>query len=96
MIFVTHLMFRRRHTDHADHTNEAPAFRMWGYPWTSLAGAGLLLALLATTSFTREFRMTLVCGVPFLLLLTAVFRLRFRPAPVSQPTVPQPSVEAVS
>src|SRR5580698_6829084 len=87
MIFITHLFFRRRHA------YEPPAFRMWGYPWTSLAGAGLMLALLVTTSFTREFRTTLLCGVPFLLLLAAVFRVRYRQAPVSQTAVPQPGVE---
>ena len=36
MIFVTHLFFRRKHP--------APtAFRMWGYPYTSAAGATLML-----------------------------------------------------
>jgi L-asparagine transporter-like permease len=85
MIFVTHLFFRRRHAD------DALRFRMWGFPWSSLAGAGLMIALLITTLFTREFRMTLICGVPFLLLLTAVFQVRYRHAPV-----PQPAVEAVS
>jgi AAT family amino acid transporter len=90
MIFVTHLFFRR------NHAGEALAFRMWGYPWSSLAGAGLMIATLVTTSFTREFRMTLLCGVPFLLLLTAVFLVRYRHAPVWQPAVSQPAGEAVS
>jgi L-asparagine transporter-like permease len=81
MIFITHLFFRRRHAD------EALAFRMWGYPWSSLAGAGLMIALLVTTFFTREFRMTLICGIPFLLLLAAIFLVRYRQTPVSQPEV---------
>ena len=74
MIFVTHLFFRRRHA------GETLAFRMWGYPYSSLAGAGLMMAALITTIFTREFRMTLLYGVPFLLVLAAIFSLRFRRA----------------
>jgi amino acid transporter, AAT family len=71
MIFVTHLFYRRR--------NPGPsAFRMWGYPYTSVLGAVLLLAILITSAFTSEFRMTLVYGVPFLVLLTVAYRLWFR------------------
>ncbi|MBD8898987.1 amino acid permease [Rhodanobacter sp. DHG33] len=68
MIFVTHLFFRRRHRD------EALGFRMWGYPATPLLGAGLMLGALLTTIFTREFRMTLLFGVPFLALLALAYR----------------------
>ena len=81
MIFVTHLFFRRRHA------NETLSFRMWGYPHSTLTGAGLMIATLITTLFTPEFRMTLLCGIPFLLLLAAVFFVRYRHAPVSQPAV---------
>ncbi len=82
MIFVTHLFFRRRHVG-------APlAFRMWGYPYTTLAGAALMSGTLLTTFFTREFKMTLICGVPFLLALSAVFFIWYRrhPAPVATET----------
>ena len=72
MIFVTHLFFRRRHAE------AALAFRMWGYPYLSLLGAGLLAALLVSTIFTREFRMTLVYGVPFLIALSGVWLYRHR------------------
>ena len=72
MIFVTHLFFRRRHAE------AALAFRMWGYPYLSLLGAGLLAALLVSTIFTREFRMTLVYGVPFLVALSGVWLYRHR------------------
>jgi amino acid transporter, AAT family len=78
MIFVTHLFFRRHHAA------EALGFRMWGYPYSTLAGAGLMIALLVTTSLTREFRMTLICGVPFLLLLAGIFSARYRRAPLSE------------
>src|SRR3546814_10791358 len=40
MIFVTHIHFRRRHLE------GAAAFRMWGAPWTSAAGALLVVAIL--------------------------------------------------
>ncbi|MCU6454661.1 amino acid permease [Sphingomonas sp. A2-49] len=71
MIFVTHLAFRRR-------VGAPAAFRMWGYPWTSLAGAGAILAILATTPFTGPFALTLAYGVPFLAILTGVYALWFR------------------
>ncbi len=81
MIFVTHLFFRRQHA------HEALRFRMWGYPYSSLAGAALMLATLVTTFFTREFRMTLVYGVPFLVVLAAVFFFRYRQPSFSQTRV---------
>jgi len=70
MIFVTHLCFRRRQA------GTVQAFRMWGYPYTSLLGAAAMTAALATTIFTKDFRATLMYGVPFLLLLTAVYVVR--------------------
>lgn len=98
MIFITHLFFRR--ALRRNHADKALAFRMWGYPWlslgSSLAGAGLMIAMLLTTSFTREFRMTLICGVPFLLVLAGVFLVRYRHAPVPQAPDSQSAVEAVS
>ncbi len=44
MIFVTHLYFRRAHA------GEPLAFRMWGYPYSSLLGAALMAAILADHS----------------------------------------------
>jgi L-asparagine transporter-like permease len=70
MIFVTHLRFRHRHS------GTKLAFRMWGYPYTSLLGAALMSAALITTLFTREFRPTLLYGIPFLSLLTVTYALR--------------------
>lgn len=70
MIFVTHYFFRRHHPE--------SAFRMWGYPYTSLLGAALLAGLLLTTIFTTAFRSTLLLGGPFLALLAIVFQLRYR------------------
>jgi L-asparagine transporter-like permease len=79
MIFVTHFYFRRRHA------GQQLGFRMWGYPYTTILGASLMAAALATTLFTREFRMTLICGVPFLLVLAAAFIIRNRRAPAADP-----------
>jgi len=71
MIFVTHLYFRRKHG--------APAgFRLWGYPYTSLAGAALMAAILLTTAASRDFSMTLIYGAPFLAVLTVAWFIFFR------------------
>ena len=82
MIFVTHLSFRRHHTE------RDLAFRMWGYPYTSLVGAGLMLAALITTLFVRAFRPTLIYGIPLLLVLTAAYVLRrARMVPIAPPVL---------
>ena len=75
MIFVTHLYFRRAHA------GEATAFRMWGYPYSSLMGAGLMAAILVSTVFTTEFRMTLIYGLPMLALFCIAWRVRRAPVP---------------
>ena len=62
MIFVTHVCFRRYH-----HRTS---------PWTSPFGALLMAAILLTTAFTAEFRMTLAYGLPALALLTLIWKLR--------------------
>lgn len=75
MIFVTHYFFRRAHR-----TPGQPAlrFRMYGFPVTTLLGAGLMAAVLATTAFTAAFRMTLVFGLPFLAFLCGVYWFQHR------------------
>ena len=72
MIFVTHLYFRRARG------TEKLAFRMPGAPYTTVAGLVLMVAAMGTTAFTREFRMTLVYGVPFVLALAVLYRVRYR------------------
>jgi L-asparagine transporter-like permease len=74
MIFVTHLFFRRAHT------GKYLAFRMWGYPYSSLLGTGLMVAILLTTAFTGEFHMTLACGLPTLALFCVAWRLQRQPS----------------
>ncbi|AID84791.1 hypothetical protein P797_16455 [Pseudomonas aeruginosa VRFPA04] len=41
--------------------------------WSTLLGLALMAAILVTTFFTEAFRMTLVFGVPFLALLSALY-----------------------
>jgi amino acid transporter, AAT family len=69
MIFVTHYFFRRARAG-----RPPEGFRMPGFPVTTLLGAALMSAVLVTTAFTREFRATLLFGVPFLALLCLAFR----------------------
>lgn len=79
MIFITHYSFRRRWTASG---RPLPAFRMRGFPFLTLLGAGLMLAVMVTTFFTAEFHMTLIFGVPFLVLLSVVYFVWYR-QPVS-------------
>ena len=72
MIFITHFSFRRRHPV------SSLRFRAWGYPYSTFTGAVLMAAILFTTLFTREFRLTVLCGLPMLALLTVAYFLRFR------------------
>lgn len=67
MIFVTHLFFRARYQ------GPTLSFRMAFHPLGSVTGAMLMAAILVTTAFTQQFRMTLVYGIAFLALLTLVF-----------------------
>ncbi|OWY38212.1 amino acid permease [Xenophilus sp. AP218F] len=77
MIFLTHLFFRRRRA-----RDGAPplAFRMRLFPASTLTGLLLMAAILASTAFTAEFRLTLVFGAPFLLLLVLLFYFVRKPA----------------
>jgi len=75
MIFVTHYFFRRRWVREG---GAKLSFRMPGFPVLTLLGAGVMLAILLTTYFTAVFKLTLVFGVPFLLLLVAAYYLLFK------------------
>lgn len=75
MIFVTHYCFRRRW----DGAGGRPlAFRMWGFPWLTLLGAGLMLAIMVTTYFTDEFKATLLTGIPFVAVLSGIYFIWYR------------------
>ena len=75
MIFISHFMFRRHWNKEG---KRQLAFRMWGFPWLTLLGAGLMLAIMLTTAFTKEFAMTLIVGLPFLALLSALYFIWYR------------------
>ncbi|MGA7816284.1 amino acid permease [Caballeronia sp.] len=72
MIFVTHLFFRARYN------GPTPSFRMALHPFGSLLGAALMAAILLTTAFTQQFRMTLVYGFAFLAVLTGTYLIYYR------------------
>jgi len=75
MIFITHYFFRR-HRDRAGMPKLS--FRMAGFPFLTLLGAVAMLAIMVTTYFTNVFQMTLIFGLPFLLLLVVWYALAFR------------------
>jgi L-asparagine transporter-like permease len=72
VIFVTHLFFRAK-WEAAGHPR-LPV-RMIGYPYTSLAGAAAIVAILATTWWVEGMRVTLIAGLPWLGALTVAYFL---------------------
>jgi AAT family amino acid transporter len=72
MIFVTHLYFRPRWE--ALGRPRLPV-RMIGYPYTSLLGAALLAAILITTWWVEGMRITLIAGIPWLVVVSVVYFL---------------------
>jgi L-asparagine transporter-like permease len=81
MIFITHYFFRRAR---GPQVQSGPQFRMWGYPFLTLLGAGLMASILITTLFNQPFRMTLVFGIPFLALLSVMYYLWYSRKGTSQ------------
>lgn len=77
MIFVTHLFFRKKWD--ASGGRRLPV-RMIGFPYLTLLGAGLMLAIMFTTWFTDAFQMTLLVGVPWMILITLAYWLWKRAA----------------
>jgi len=77
MIFVTHLFFRRQWNKTGG--SSSLQFKMWGFPYLTLLGAGLMLSILISTIYTEAFRWTLLTGVPFLLLLAIAYKFCFKP-----------------
>ncbi|MFD2443784.1 amino acid permease [Bacillus sp. CGMCC 1.16607] len=69
MIFVTHYFFRNKYS------GEPIPIKMWGYPYLTLLGALLMLSLLFTTWFVSFFKMTLLVGIPWLILLSLAYYL---------------------
>jgi L-asparagine transporter-like permease len=66
MTLLTHLAFRRYHK-----RNAKPYLQLGpGGPWASLAGVTAVLAVMVSTWWVPGFRITLLAGVPWLVLLT--------------------------
>ncbi|MBA4288154.1 MAG: amino acid permease [Pseudomonas sp.] len=75
MIFLTHFCFRRYHERNG---GLQLSFRMRLFPYSTLLGLVLMGAVMITTYFTEAFRMTLVFGVPFIVILTVIYYLVFK------------------
>jgi amino acid transporter, AAT family len=75
MIFITHLSFRRMRN--AEGRPPLPV-RMPGYPYTSVLGALALIAILATTWWVEGMRITIIAGVPWLVVVSLAYWLVIR------------------
>ncbi|MNQ80026.1 hypothetical protein D3C85_949900 [compost metagenome] len=60
------------------------------FPYSTLLGLVLMGAVMVTTYFTEAFKMTLVFGVPFLLVLSVVYGIFFRKTKAVTVLNPQP------
>jgi AAT family amino acid transporter len=69
MILVSHIAFRRARR------GESLPVRMPFFPWMQIAGLALLAALLVTMGLDKDWYVSWVVGVPWLLLLTAAYFL---------------------
>lgn len=82
LILLSHLSFRRR--------NKAARLpvRMPFFPVMQIAGLALLLALLVTMGLDKDWNLSCIVGIPWLLFLTAAYflwkRLTLRHRPIDQ------------
>ncbi|MGE8067102.1 amino acid permease [Pseudomonas sp. NPDC089569] len=74
MIFITHIFFRK---EIARKGIKLP-FKVKGYPYFNLLGLGLMLALMISTAFFKDFEPTLTYGVPFIAFLSLVYFFKYR------------------
>ncbi|MBI3667714.1 MAG: amino acid permease [Acidobacteria bacterium] len=72
MIFLTHLAFRRKWDELG---RPRLPVRMIGYPYTSILGAAVLLAIILTTWWAEGMRPALLAGLPWLAFISAVYFL---------------------
>jgi L-asparagine transporter-like permease len=89
MIFLTHYCFRRYHQRNGE---RKLSFRMRLFPYSTLLGLLLMGAVMITTYFTDAFNMTLVFGVPFLVVLTVIYGIFFRKPKTAEALRPLPKV----
>jgi L-asparagine transporter-like permease len=69
IILLSHLSFRRRHQD------TDLAVRTPGFPWVQIAGLVVLFAVLVTMGLDKDWRISWIVGVPWLVLLSAAYWL---------------------
>lgn len=74
MILLSHLAFRRKQTG----AGEKLEFRIRGSVTASRCGVVLLCGLLVTSLFTEQFRLTLIFGIPLVILLSLGYGLLAR------------------
>jgi len=67
MILVSHISFRRHHDP------KSLPVRMPFFPWMQYAGLALLAAILITMGLDEGFRMSWVCGIPWIVLISAAY-----------------------
>jgi AAT family amino acid transporter len=72
MIFVTHLFFR--HKWEALGRPRLPV-HLIGYPYTSILGVAMLVAILTTTWWVEGMRITLIAGIPWLVFISVAYFL---------------------
>ena len=70
MIFLSHLSFRRSWVEHGG--RELPV-HMPLFPWTTIAGAAAVLAILVSTWWVPDMRVALEAGIPWLLLISVLY-----------------------
>jgi amino acid transporter, AAT family len=67
MILVCHLSFRRHHDP------KSLPVRMPFFPWMQYAGLCLLAAILVTMGLDEGFRMSWLCGIPWIVLISGAY-----------------------
>ncbi|MBT2614459.1 MULTISPECIES: amino acid permease [unclassified Bacillus (in: firmicutes)] len=72
MVFISHLYFRKRWEKSGG--RKLPV-KMYGFPYLTILGALLLLALTVSTWFTGPFKIVLQFGIPWLFFLCIVYLL---------------------
>jgi len=87
-ILLSHLQFRRAHK-----AADLP-IRMPFFPWMQLMGLGLLIALAITMGLDKDWNLSWIVGVPWLLLLTGAYFLWKKTAAGRANSVTSPAAAA--
>jgi len=51
---------------------------MWGFPWLTSLGIGMMLAIMITTWFVPSSKQPCCSGMPFVMLLSVIYYLWYR------------------